>query len=455
MSSDEDDYLSPKFLLGGASSNGAPSSKSKTYSELRKEAQRAAEAKNAANQLKTKKLSARERVKEGLSTSLFERAHEEEALGLGQNKALGMMKKMGFKPGQSLGKTAGAASTIEDGMPSSNPPQSKDDSDTILDASTSRGPFLSMATATTTTTTTTEHRVEPIPISIWEGKKGLGLGQKKRQASEGPSSSSPFSSRPSKAPKLEEAKEKESAEAFRARTRLEYEEKRAEARLTAATRTCIALDEQRTGLKFNILWLNPLNPNTCPPELLAAFAQQLDPNDPNADTNNASPEAESNAESDDGGELDSDGPSPRRRAIQHDRRHRRHRRNPAAARLREQMRKDALEPIARRAADIGGDDVDDDALGGAIRRLTDDDDALEAGKGKKRKGKSEIETLEFSPQDVLEARIYLALPAKDRLAKMLSYLRGKYSYCFWCGTQYEDAEEMDANCPGEDEDSHD
>lgn len=89
----------------------------------------------------------------------------------------------------------------------------------------------------------------------YAGKKGLGLGQKKRQASDGPSSSSPVSQRPSKAPKVE-AKEKESAEAFRERTRMEYEEKRAEARLTAATRTCIALDEQRAGLKVCLIFLS-------------------------------------------------------------------------------------------------------------------------------------------------------------------------------------------------------
>ena len=162
-SEDEDDYLSPKFLIGDTSSNGASSSKSKTYSELRKEAQRAAEAKNTANQLKTKKLSTRDRVKEGLSTSLFERAQEEEALGLGQSKALGMMKKMGFKPGQSLGRTA-ATSAIEDAKSSSiaSTPLVQDDSSAALEASTSSSSSVRMST-------TVEHRVEPIPISIWEG----------------------------------------------------------------------------------------------------------------------------------------------------------------------------------------------------------------------------------------------------------------------------------------------
>ena len=43
----------------------------------------------------------------------------------------------------------------------------------------------------------------------------------------------------------------------------------------------------------------------------------------------------------------------------------------------------------------------------------------------------------------------------DRLTLVLDYLRRKYAYCFWCGTQYADDEDMDANCPGPDEDAHD
>lgn len=47
------------------------------------------------------------------------------------------------------------------------------------------------------------------------------------------------------------------------------------------------------------------------------------------------------------------------------------------------------------------------------------------------------------------------MQAKDRLERLLKYLREKYAYCFWCGTQYEDKADMDTSCPGEDEDSHD
>ena len=43
----------------------------------------------------------------------------------------------------------------------------------------------------------------------------------------------------------------------------------------------------------------------------------------------------------------------------------------------------------------------------------------------------------------------------DRLTLVLDYLRRKYAYCFWCGTQYEDDGDLAANCPGPDEDAHD
>jgi len=61
---------------------------------------------------------------------------------------------------------------------------------------------------------------------------------------------------------------------------------------------------------------------------------------------------------------------------------------------------------------------------------------------------------------------------------MLTYLRNKYqcvlsfsssssflepdllcsnlarSYCFWCGTQYDDEKDLEENCPGTEEDDH-
>lgn len=101
MSSDEDDYLSAKYLVDVPAP--APT---KTYSELRKNAQKRGQVKQEQNRVKSRRERELEAREEGLSKSLFERAKEDEEAGLGSgNKALSIMMKMGFKPGQSLGNT--------------------------------------------------------------------------------------------------------------------------------------------------------------------------------------------------------------------------------------------------------------------------------------------------------------------------------------------------------------
>jgi len=57
---------------------------------------------------------------------------------------------------------------------------------------------------------------------------------------------------------------------FRDRARDEYNNRRAEGRLGPAQRTCSTLDEQM-GKSFNVLWLNPSNPNSFPPGLIDAL----------------------------------------------------------------------------------------------------------------------------------------------------------------------------------------
>jgi hypothetical protein len=103
MSDDEDDYLSDKFLVNSASTSSAP----KSYAQIRKEAERQAKLKNEQNKLKSRRQRELESREEGLSKSLFERVKEEEDAGVSSGKkALSIMMKMGFKPGQSLGKAA-------------------------------------------------------------------------------------------------------------------------------------------------------------------------------------------------------------------------------------------------------------------------------------------------------------------------------------------------------------
>jgi hypothetical protein len=148
MSDDEDDYLSDKWLA----SLTAPASKKptapQTYAERRKDAAKRAERLQAENRMKSRREREAEAREEALSRTLFERAEEEDA-GAGGNKALAMMMRMGFKPGQALGQkeekaaepeVLGAAELGDDQAPA--------------EGSRER----------------TGHLVEPLPLNEWTGE---------------------------------------------------------------------------------------------------------------------------------------------------------------------------------------------------------------------------------------------------------------------------------------------
>ncbi|XP_017049137.1 G patch domain-containing protein 11 [Drosophila ficusphila] len=42
----------------------------------------------------------------------------------------------------------------------------------------------------------------------------------------------------------------------------------------------------------------------------------------------------------------------------------------------------------------------------------------------------------------------------EQLELLTGYLRTAYSFCYWCGTHYEDAEDLTSNCPGLTRDDH-
>ncbi|KAF8076206.1 hypothetical protein FPV67DRAFT_1558720 [Lyophyllum atratum] len=202
-----------------------------------------------------RELEARE---EGLSKSLFERAREEEDAGVSSgNKALSMMMKMGFKPGQALGK-------VEEPTVKPASPVPQDPSDAETEAGPSSRPSAVKS----------GHVVEPIPLSEWGGKKGIGLGKRARS----PSTSA---ERVAKMAKMAEEAEEISHQDYRDRARREYEEKRAEGRLGPAQRTCATLDEQ-AGKQFQVLWLNPNRADSFPPGLLDALTIHGAPGLPHA-----------------------------------------------------------------------------------------------------------------------------------------------------------------------------
>lgn len=245
--SDDDDYLSDKFLL-----NTTEPQKPKTYSEKRKEALFKSHLKNEQNRIKSRRQLEIESREDGLSKSLFERAEDDKVTG-SENKALSMMMKMGFKPGQALGLTA---HVDED---STKRPSSSSLSPTP-------DPTRDISPPQEGSTTQSERQlVNPLPLNEWSGKKGIGLGKR---------APSPTAlERLAKAARVAEETEKES---FRDRTRREFEHRRAEARLAPAQQTCASLDE-RAGKDFNVFWLNSTNPEFFPPGLMDALAETATP----------------------------------------------------------------------------------------------------------------------------------------------------------------------------------
>jgi hypothetical protein len=141
--SDDDDYLSDKFLSGAAQEVTTP----QTYSQLRKDALKKAQERNVQNRTKSRRQRELESREEGLTKSLFEKAQEEDQAGLGSgNKALAMMVKMGFTPGQSLGRrhTSALTQPLETATDTHEPSIRKSPSPP-------------------------RHKIEPLSISEWSG----------------------------------------------------------------------------------------------------------------------------------------------------------------------------------------------------------------------------------------------------------------------------------------------
>ncbi|KAG8835216.1 hypothetical protein FRC17_004778 [Serendipita sp. 399] len=380
MAEDEDDYLSDKFLQQITSNSG--NSSTKTYAQRRKEAQRQSEVRNLAGRIKSRKELEKETIdtlKEGMSTSLFEKEKLAEAEGGSQSKAMKMMSKMGFKPGQALGKQ-----------------EQKTESES--------------SNATVEPASSRTARVAPIPINIWEGRKGLGA--MKRPLS--PDSVASELERAAKAAKLQEDDKQVD---YRSRSKLEYEERRDTGRLASAQKTCSLLDE-RAGITFNVLCINPLRPSLIPTLLLDALG--IDAND---DIDDSYHSIHRGKRKDDSERL-VDEEVVNESAL--------------AKRLRQEMRRDALTSSELRQ-DYGDDEVQRPMNIESTKKTSNvpDNDA------------------EITDEVTEEAKIFLQLPVKTRLEQVLSYMRRKYHFCFWCGTEYSSKEEMDTTCPGETEEMHD
>lgn len=161
MSDDEDDYLSDKFLIPEPPASSAP----KTYSQRRKEQERISALRNEQNRRKSRKQLEEESREAGLSKSLFERAEEESSDMGTQNKALAMMMKMGFKPGQSLGQTEPQKAST-----ASSKDESVDGDEDDKEPSSTRSGQNTLPQSEERSKPNARHLVAPLPLNEWSGE---------------------------------------------------------------------------------------------------------------------------------------------------------------------------------------------------------------------------------------------------------------------------------------------
>ena len=168
MSDDEDDYLSDKFLAQLEATSKPPQSKS--YTERRKQALKQSQLLAERNRKKGRKQMELDAREEGLQTSLIQKAQEEAEESGKQNKALAIMMKMGFKPGQSLGEgyeeSSSPATVGENPGSTHNVETSGVSGERDVEAEIRTPPSESG----TSGFAAYKHRAEPLSIKEWSGE---------------------------------------------------------------------------------------------------------------------------------------------------------------------------------------------------------------------------------------------------------------------------------------------
>ncbi|WWC72246.1 uncharacterized protein I206_106208 [Kwoniella pini CBS 10737] len=404
MSDSEEDFMSDKFLLE-IPSGSSSSSKSKTYSEKRNIDQLKSMRKGQSkNQIPLKQLE-EQRRKEGLSKSLFDQQSNVNPTnsnigGGGGGVALNMMQKMGWNIGESLGKKRSSESLISSNSHLKRPKfLPGDEEDEIPKKS---------------------NIIEPIRISMWNGRRGLQA----KSPSPPPSLPKNLSGRDPDSLDIEKLERlNKETDDFRTRQRREYNEKEKERKGRAAREKLKTFDEEK-GIKFHPLHIIPWLPlQTIPRPLLKLIypsqAFSPSPSPPPQTTAVEGYEKESNLS--------------------------------AAEKLREQMRRDMLSTLK---SDANSDDDDEEGL---VRFgiIKEDDDGLEEGKKLERKYEDEFAGVDWNDQ-VNGAKRVLAMDPEIYLQFVVDQLRNEHLFCFWCSYKYNSFEEMDGvgGCPGSEEDDH-
>ncbi|CAD6586239.1 MAG: hypothetical protein CYPHOPRED_003453 [Cyphobasidiales sp. Tagirdzhanova-0007] len=383
---DADDFMSDKFVSAAAS---ASAKEPMSYTQLRKEALRRKEERGYTKSRAEREKEARE---QGLRRNILETtsstttsiaspstssAPTPPSVLPNTNKALGMMLRMGFKPGEALGKkTLPMSADLASASPSA---EEEDADDGFIPLKEGTGSKRSASNALADPGSgkdrdqVDDRRIDPIEIQMRSGQAdfttcSLHLTQLILHT---------FITRDGEL----------SVEDYRSRSRANHTERRAEGQLISARKTCQALDEA-AGVSCNHIWLDPTE------EYRRERAMAI------------------------GGERF--GPKGR-------------------------------------LGDFGAvDEGDEEAFGFG------DDQGRSAHRSSEvqNEGKIEIEPEDeaFEDDEILEReeikRDFLAQSARERLKRTTRYLRQEHDYCFWCGAKYDSKEEMDSECPGEEEEDH-
>ncbi|EJT45576.1 hypothetical protein A1Q1_06022 [Trichosporon asahii var. asahii CBS 2479] len=248
MSDSEDDFMSDKFLVD------APSASEQTYSARRAAAQRKSAAKVAAHTAQQRPLREieAERRKAGLARNLLadsDDEDEDEGEGRGklaakpkrtegQSKAMGLMKAMGWTPGEALGRRRSASPPSKSRATEPSDPTNASSSSSGHAGIGARG----------------RERAEPIRISMWAGRRGLAART------------------PSPPPLHKKESNLESlaadVERFRGRRGAEEEQRANERKAHKARELLVEFDTEK-GVVFHPLHADPLNPGALPTPLRA------------------------------------------------------------------------------------------------------------------------------------------------------------------------------------------
>ncbi|GAA5937541.1 hypothetical protein JCM3775_001263 [Rhodotorula graminis] len=399
---DDLDFDDPRFLQLAATQ--APPAEL-SYAQKRKRALIRSEDKG---RTKSRKQHEDDTRAQGLATNLILQAQQDGH----DSKALHMMKSMGYKPGDALGRQPGdepATSTSTLTSSSAGPSAAGLSRGGLGFARASFAPVGGAASvgaeSSPAPAPAPQARTEPIRFEMRAARTGLGVPQASRLKPylSIPSSSIGITSTaanadPSTLPDLA---------GYLSHLKSSVDERRAHGILRALRRTCEELD-RRAGETESYMWRDPDEEEREADKkrrrkVFDRIDQELE-----SDEEKGAVFGESKSGTEGRGEL-------------------------------------AYERgTSGVVVELEGDDDDDD-----------DEQEKERAEEAEEKVARERRTAAQAKQDEEdEAAEWFEMDVRSRLALMLTYLRNKYHYCFWCGTQYNDEKDLEENCPGTEEDDH-